>query len=229
MRARAADGSLPAVATMHIRRAAVRLLFAEGRRLGLLGTDPTRDVQLPPRTSLRARPLTDAEVAVCRSHAPATLTETRGPAAWALAEAIGRSSELASVLLRHVEIDRSRVWLSGSAKIEPRWGQLSEWGRLQVDRRLGQLDGADLETPLICPDAKPGVSATSSASIAIALTLRRAGLNTEPDVRPSSVAAWTGARAFASGASIDAVALMLGIRSLDRAAAFIGFDWRRAD
>src|SRR5688572_27023330 len=72
VRARAADGSLPAVATMHIRRAAVRLLFAEGRRLGLLGTDPTRDVQLPPRTSLRARALTDDEVAVCRSHALAT-------------------------------------------------------------------------------------------------------------------------------------------------------------
>lgn len=227
--ARSADGSLPAVATMHIRRAAVRVLFAEGRRLGLVWGDPTLDVRLPPRTSLRTRPLTDEEVALCRSHSIATLTETRQPAAWALAEATARSSELAGVLVRDVQIDLSRVWLSGSAKIEPRWGQLSEWGRLQVDRRLGHLDGPNLETPLICPGARPGVNATSSASIAIALTLRRAGLHAEPDVRPSSVAAWAGAQALASGASIDAVALMLGIRSLDRAAAFIGFDWRRAD
>lgn len=223
--ARAKDGTAPAVATMHIRRAAVRLLFAEGRRLGLLDIDPTVDVRLPPRTSLRARALTDEEIAVCRSHAIATLAETRAPAAWALAEATGRSSELARVLLRDVELDRSRVWLPGSAKLEPRWGELTAWGRLQVQRRLDSLAGSGPETPLICPTARPGVSATSSASIAIALTLRRAGLHAEPDVRPPSVAAWAGQKALEAGVSIDAVAIMLGIRSLDRAARFIGFDW----
>ena len=49
----------------------------------------------------------------------------------------------------------------------------------------------------------------------------------EPDVGPSSVAAWAAARAFREGASIDEVARMLGIRSLDRAARFIGWDWKQ--
>jgi hypothetical protein len=31
---------------------------------------------------------------------------------------------------------------------------------------------------------------------------------------------------FETGTSIDEVALLLGMRSLDRTAAFIGFDWR---
>src|SRR5437660_991339 len=44
VRARSSQGSTPAVATMHIRRAAVRLLFAEGRRLGLVAHDPTLDI-----------------------------------------------------------------------------------------------------------------------------------------------------------------------------------------
>ena len=72
------------------------------------------------------------------------------------------------------------------------------------------------------------MSATSSASIAIATTLRRAGLAREPDVRPASVAAWAGARAFAGGVPINGIASMLGIRSLDRTAEFIGWDWRDA-
>src|SRR5262249_1327346 len=48
VRARARDGALPAVATMHLRRATARLLFAEGRRLGLVAHDPTMDLRLPP-------------------------------------------------------------------------------------------------------------------------------------------------------------------------------------
>src|SRR4051794_30441362 len=52
---------------MHVRRSAVRLLFRTGRQLGLCTSDPTVDIVLPPRSSLRARPLTDDEVGLCRS------------------------------------------------------------------------------------------------------------------------------------------------------------------
>jgi len=226
VRARSADGSLPAVATMHIRRAAVRLLFAEGRRLGLVTHDPTLDVILPPRSSLHARPLTDDEIVLCRSYSIRTLGETRQPAAWALAEATARSAELADIRSRDLDLEHARVWIPGSSKTEARWGSLSDWAVAQIERRLHALRDADADAPFVCRSATPGVSATSSASTAIADTLRRAGLHEEPDVRPSSVAAWAGVGAFAAGAPIDQVARMLGIRSLDRAAAFIGFDWR---
>ena len=52
------------------------------------------------------------------------------------------------------------------------------------------------------------------------------GLAGEPDVRPMSVAAWAGSRVFRERGRIDAVAHALGMRSLDRAAALIGWDWQ---
>ena len=228
VRARLVDGSAPAIATLHIRRAAVRLLFAEGRRLGLVDHDPTMDLHLPPRSSLHTRPLTDDEVALCRSHSLRTLTETRQPAAWALAEATARSAEIARIETRHIDLDHGRLWVPGSSKTEPRWATLSDWGMVQLERRLGSMDRPRPDTLLICAEATKGVSATSSASTAIAQTLRRAGLHLEPDVRPASVAAWAGAKAHAEGEPIPRIAQMLGVRSLDRAAALIGWDWRRA-
>jgi integrase/recombinase XerC len=133
------------------------------------------------------------------------------------------------VRVRDVDLANSRIWIAGSTKTDPRWGALSGWGLVQIERRLRALGDVDPATPLVCATAKDGVSATSSASIAIALTLRRAGLAGEPDVRPGSVAAWAGATAYAKGVPIEDVAPMLGIRSLDRAAEFIGLDWRRQE
>lgn len=228
--ARSRAGEPPAIATMHLRRAAVRLLFAEGRSLKLVDHDPTLDLRLPPRSSSRSRPLSDEEIVVCRSYALTDGRYTRLAAAWALAEATGRSAELASVEVSDLDLDSARVWLHGGSKTEPRWGKLSAWGQLQLERRLRTLGARSPAARLICPRAEAGISATASASIAIATTLRRAGLLDEPDVRPTSVAAWAGARALNEGVPIHEIARMLGIRSLDRTAAFIGFAWalRRA-
>ena len=55
------NGTVPTIAAKHTKRAAVRLLYREGRRLGLVSTDPTLDLLLPPRTVLRTRALTDEE------------------------------------------------------------------------------------------------------------------------------------------------------------------------
>ena len=64
-----------------------------------------------------------------------------------------------------------------------------------------------------------------SSCIAIAETLMRAGIGREPDGRPGSVVAWAGRRVFEESGSIEEVARRLGIRSLDRAARFIGWGW----
>jgi integrase len=226
VRARSSDGSIPAVATMHLRRAAVRLLFFEGRKMGVVNHDPTLDLVLPPRSSLPTRPLTDDEIGLCRSHSLSTMAETRQPAAWALAEATARSGDLARIRIEHLELDRDRVWIVGSSRTDHRWGHLSDWGRTQILRRIEAIGEVSPHVPIVCRRAKEGISATSSASKAIAETMRRANLHQESDVRPGSVAAWAGAKAFSEGASIEDVALMLGIRSLDRAATFIGHAWR---
>jgi integrase len=224
--ARKSDGSPPSISTMHLRRSAVRLLFAMARQLGLATGDPTLDLPLAPRSSLHRRPLTDDEIAVGRSFAGQTLSETRRPAAWALAEATARTSELPHIRPSDLDLSLGRVWIHGASKTDARWGHLTEWGARQLEERLRSVTG---DAPLVYAGDGSGESGQASCCAAIGNVLRRAGLAGEPDVGPSSVAAWPGARAFREGASIDEVAGMLGIRSLDRAARCIGWDWARQE
>jgi integrase/recombinase XerC len=207
---------------MHLRRSAVRLLYQTARRLELASGDPTLDLALPPRSGLLRRPLTDDEIAVCRSFATYVLSETRRPAAWALAEATARTSEIPHILPSDVDLDSGLVWIHGGSKTYARWGRLTDWGAMQLDERLRSLSE---DHPIVYQGKGSSESRQASSCAAISQTIQRAGLAGDPDIGPSSVAAWAGAKAFREGASIDEVARMLGIRSLDRAARFIGWDW----
>ena len=213
----------PAVATMHLRRATLRLLFRTARDLGLYDGDPTLDLVLPPRSSLKVRALTDEEVAVCRSFSLRSLKETRLPAAWALAEATARTSEIPHIKPSDFDMESGRVRLHGSSKAEPRWVSLTSWGLSQIARRRQSVGDGDL--PLIYSGRGNPESKQSASCIAIADTLVRAGFGHEPDVRPGSVVAWAGQHVFEQTGRIEEVARRLGIRSLDRAARLIDFDW----
>jgi integrase/recombinase XerC len=218
-----ATGGAPSIATSHLRRSAVRLLFRILRREGVVEHDPTLDLVLPPRSSLAARPLTDEEVALGRSFSLSSLAETRRPAAWALAEASARTSEIANVRVDEVDLAAGRVWLNGGTKVEARWGTLTTWGVDTLRRRIAAIAGPD--RPLVYEGKGSPESRQASACDAIGETLRRAGLAGEPDVRPISVTAWAGQTVFAQTGQIEAVARSLGIRSLDRAAGLIGWNW----
>ncbi|MDQ3430907.1 MAG: integrase, partial [Actinomycetota bacterium] len=72
----------------------------------------------------------------------------------------------------------------------------------------------------------PGSALAQSTAVGtITRTLRDAGLHTSDGVRPSSVAAWAGRKVFEQTQRIETVAQSLGLRSLDRTARFIGWDW----
>jgi integrase/recombinase XerC len=206
----------------------VRLLFSVLRGAGDVGHDPTLDLALPPRSTVPSRALTDDEVAVCRSFSLETTTETRHPTAWALAEASARTSEIPSVRVCDVDLGSGRVWLAGGTKVEARHSALTEWGVKQLARRLDALSGCASDTPVVYGGSRRGESGQASSCIAITDTLRRAGLAGEPDVRPISVAAWAGRRAFDANGRIEDAARVLGVRSLDRAARLIGWDWTTA-
>jgi integrase/recombinase XerC len=216
----------PSVATMHLRRTAVRLAFRIARDLGLAQGDPALDLRLPPRSSLRMRALTDDEVILCRSCSLATLTATRQPAAWALAEATARTSEIPHVRACDLDLAAARVWIHGGTKTVARWGHLTPWGATQLSRRLSDL-GVDRRSDALLAYEGRGSAQSQQASscAAVAQTIVRAGLTRERDVAPSSVAAWAGARLFAEGHPIDEVAQRLGVRSLDRAASLIAWNW----
>ena len=217
-------GEPPSTSTMHWRRTALRLLFKTARRKGLVDGDPTLDLDLPARSSLGTRPLTDDEVLLCRSVAQWSLAGSRRSAAWALAEATCRSSELPKITGDDIDLDSGRVWIAGGKATEPRTGQLTEWGLVQVRARLEELDAPSL--PLIYSGrSRSGAGQVSGAS-AIVDVLTRAGLHQEPDVRPGSVAAWAGRRVLEETGRIDCAARALGVRSLDRAARIVAWDWQ---
>lgn len=215
----------PAAATMHLRRAAIRLLFRLARDSGLDIGDPTLDIRLPPRSRRPLRPLTDVEIEVCRGASLHTLQATRLPAAWALAEATARTSELPFILTSDVDLPSGVVRICGSSRTEQRRGFLSDWGIRQVRRRFDTFTSPRTESRAIIYEGdRGGASGQASASAAIAWVLRRAGLAVDIRVRPASVAAWAGRRLYDRGIALEEVARRLGIRSLDRTARFIGLD-----
>lgn len=218
------DGRVPSLAEMHHRRSSIRLLFRLARELGVDAGDPTLDLVLPPRCQRGVRALTDEEVALCRSHAFWSLTDARRAAAWALGEATCRSAEIATATVGDVDLDGGRVWIHGGRVTADRWGDLSEWGAIQLARRVEQLDG-DPTRPLVYAGRAGADSGQVSTCLAIVDVFTRAGLAGERDLRPGSIAAWAGRRILEETGRIDVTAKRLGMASLDRAARFIGWDW----
>lgn len=207
------SGSEPSVATMRLRRSALRLLYREAKALDLVNVDPTMDIALPSRTYRTARPLSEQELTNCRSFAEGMRGDKRYAIAWALAEATARVPELGKVRQDHIH--ESQALLPGCSMTERRRVPLTNWG-VEVLANVA----TDSAVPIL------RVTSDSSVHELVAATLRRAGLSREPGVSPNSVPAWRGATELANGASIDEVTKLLGMRSLDRAARFIGFDWR---
>jgi site-specific recombinase XerD len=215
---RQVDGRPPSLSRMHNRRTVCRYLFRTAISLGLCDSDPTARLELPPRTPVPARPLTDDEMAACRSRALFHPADLLHPVAWALAEATARTYEIARVLVGDVDLQSGTVRLGGSPRTDARAVAFTEWGLTQVNRRLS-AGGNALDDRLFPVRSRKVPRA--SASMAVIEVLRVAGIKAS-DVRPISVVGWRGARAYTEGASIEEVAALLGLTSLDRTAVLIG-------
>ena len=218
-------GAPPSASARHIRRCAVRLLFRVSRQLGYLEIDPTMDLGLPARRPEGARALTDLEVEMCRAASMYRFDGTRLPAAWALAEAGVRTGELANVTVGDLDLDPDGrgLWSPGCRSAIPRHATLTDWGAAQLCRRVARL-GDDPTQPVVYTGNGSEKSKQAASCIAISVTLTRAGLGDDPNVRPVSVTAWVGRKILDETGRIDDVTTRLGMRSLDRAARLVGLD-----
>jgi integrase len=235
--AHGANGHPPENSTMHARRTALRMLFRTLRDLGIPAGDPTLDLALPPRTATAARPLTDIEVALCRTSArlgEAGSLSLQRAVCWALGEATAISSEISAVRIRDIDDPERPTWvrLSGTRRCDPRLGELTDWGSAIIARQIAahRERGATKATLVAYRgNAPPGQDKAQAATCnALSAVLKYAGLADEPDVRPASLRNWAGRRLLDAGMPIDQVARRLGSRSLDTAAEDVGHVWRTA-
>jgi integrase/recombinase XerC len=215
----------PSVSTRHVRRCAIRVLFRSARSLNLADGDPTLDIRLPPRSKRTTRPLSDDEVALGRVWAVPTIAPTRHAAAWALAEATATTSEIAEARIGDVDLVSGTVFLHGNARVRnPRQGHLTAWGLRAIEARINDLPGPK-DQPLVSGATRTRNARQASVCSAVSEVLELAGLSRELGVKPASLPAWGGRRVFEETGQIQEAARALGVRSLDRAAEIIGWDW----
>ena len=217
-------GGRPSVPTMHHRRSVLRVLFRVLHGFDASVVDPTWALELPSRSVDAHRPLSDDELDVLRAVSLATVTDTRQPSIVALAEAGAVTTEIAAISAADIDLDGGIVSLPGCYQANPRRVPLTDWGGVQLARRIHHLNGDD--RPLTYAGADRRHAGQASMSTNLRRLFTRAGLTGEPGLGLGSVRAWAGRRVFDATGRIDAAAHVMGCRSLDAAARLIGWDWR---
>ncbi|RPF41120.1 integrase/recombinase XerC [Streptomyces sp. Ag109_G2-6] len=219
-----------AVATRLIRRSVVRTAFRTMRELGLSDQDPTRDIVLPARTHEGVRALSEDEAVLLRHHAAYAVRPTRHAAAAALALAGGHSGEIGHIVVADLDLPHRRVWMHGARKYDPRWCRLDAWGRHVLAERARHVitQHPDKASARLAVSCRPANDAALQSRVCVALRdlLRKVGLDGEAEVTPASVTARAAVEAFEATGRIEESARRLGVRSLDRAAAVVGYDWQ---
>jgi integrase len=219
-----------AVATQHLRRSVLRLLFRTARGLDLADTDPTLDLMLPARTPATTRPLTADEAVLVRRFAESRLQRTRHAATTALADAGAHSGEIGHLTVADLDLAHARVWVPGSGKTDQRWCPLDGWQLSVLTARARRLreahpHGADSDLPLATSGRGSDAQLQARVCVALGDMLAWAGLAEEPDIRPASITAHAALRVFQDTGRIEAAARLVGLRSLDRAATLLGYNW----
>jgi integrase/recombinase XerC len=218
------SGRRPSPSTQRLRCSALRFLFRVLRDNGLASHDPTLDVTLPNRGASIVRPLTTPEVERCRLAAPATLLSTREPAAWALLETGGSTTEIGNIRHGHVNVVAATVVLGHDTSVE-RLAPLTPWGAAHLRRRRVETAATD-DWVLVASSTSDGHARRTRATELVRSVMRRAGVGGE-GVSARSVTVWAGRQVLDDTGRIEDVALRLGLASLDAAAALIGHDWDR--
>lgn len=220
--------SQAAMTTMHNRRAALRAFYRTARRLRLTLDDPTADIDVPARTSLGSRPLTDDDAALVRLFAERA-APTRHAATAALLLAGAHTCELGHITAADLAAPSSTVWVHGSSKYRPRILTLDAWSVRMLAERATHLTRPlpGGSSPVLCTGAS-GSNAHKQARVCVTVReiLTRAGLSDDPGVRPASLTAYAARREFDRTGRIQDTARLIGSPSLDTTAALIGYAWQ---
>ena len=211
--------------TQHLRRSTLRRFWRTCRQLGLPESDPTLDLQLPPRTGQSARPLDPDELDEIKDFADAYFGDTREPAAIALGLGGASTGETGYVRVGDTSVDADAtggsILIWGSDRHTPRRAELDGWQARRIHARREALRAradskrAWLAMPLIYEGTSEAGSRQSSTCVALRNAIVRAGLGGEPDIKPKSLALGAALLRYNASGQIQDAAAFLGMRSLD--------------
>ncbi|MFJ5026811.1 hypothetical protein ACIQB5_01705 [Streptomyces sp. NPDC088560] len=222
----------PADSTRRVRRSSVDALFAEARRLGLTTRAPLLD--LPPIPRSQPRPigtLTDTDVDRLRFYAERGMPQTRHAAVLGLLLSGLHTGEIGLTATTDLDLDNSRVWAVGAARITARYCPLEDpWSREVLRLRVEYVQhqsSCDRPETLTTNGLAPANQLQSSVCTAFGEVVRASGIAPEGrSATPRDVSSWLAAKIHSETGQIADVALRLGLSSLDRAAKLAGYEWR---
>jgi hypothetical protein len=220
----------PAARTWDNRRWGADTLFRVLRSLSLYEGDPLVDERRDRPPTIACRALSDSENASCRARSARTIDDLRGPVTFALAEATATTSEISRVTDADVDLPNGRVWLALGGRGAARWGYFTKWGLPKVTRLVEVRAGSDaLGTPLVYRGGGASACSQSAVCMSMKATLRRAGLGSDPTVKPRSVRLWAARKLYDTTGDLEEVRHRLGVKRLDDARRMLDTPWGRCD
>jgi site-specific recombinase XerD len=216
----------PSMHTVHLRRSALRSLYATLEQLDPAVIDPTRHMRLPAKTGRAVRALTDDEVVLVRTAALGRQRQAlRAAALVALGEATGTTTEIAQARWHHINWTAATIALTGAEPVRARTATLTNWGR-QVLHRWHDHHPGDVDDFIINRRRPNMASHVAQASVTnnIIRLFDEASLRRD-DIKPVSIRLWA-ARTILERDGIEGAARALGLTSLDATAATLEYDWR---
>lgn len=189
------------------------------------------------------RPLTGEEAGRCRTGSRYRHDDSRLPAATALALSGAGTAEMPRVLVGHLRLADALVWCPGAGRSNGRWLRLDAWAveALTDHRRYLARVFPPAELPATpvthvgprrsrrrteLPAGDGGLGRQSEMVQLLRRVLAKAGLAGVEGLRPQSLADYAGARELTRTGRLEAAAVVLGLGSLDAAAATLGYPWQ---
>lgn len=241
--------SQPTEAMRKLRRTVAITFFRTTFRLGLTDRNPADSITpvVQPERFVCALSVKDIErvkeVADLDAYRNITPDEYEsGSSQIAVAVALtligSQGGEIAAIRGRDLDLIGKRVWAhDGGIRITNRWLPIDDlWAFDVLAARIAFLARKNpngfLEAPIAylprTDDARSSQlqRRQSAAANLVDKAIKRAGLKQNGRIRMASITEYLALRVFQETGRVEAVALRLGMRSLDRAAHVVGYDWR---
>jgi len=229
-------GDVVSGATARLRLTVLRSAFDVMSARGVVPTNPATSLRVDhaPRP-YEARPLTPSEVMRLLATGRVGPSDTLRPATVSLALAGASHGEIANTVIADLNITKRHIRLGANGHerecaLPPSAAHALE-ARVDDQRRIWRRrsepwDPADVPLALSRPASTyPVNSVAPTVSGNLSRALRKAGID-RPGLRPKSIREFAANALYAEVGRIEAVAQLLGLRSLDTTARLIDQEWQ---